>query len=93
MVWYEVRRGLLAKDAQSQMKNFEKLFSLYIWQDYTPKDWELASTLWAQRRTSGRPVADADLFIAVFAINRNAVLVTDNEKDFDGLGVQVENWK
>jgi predicted nucleic acid-binding protein len=31
--------------------------------------------------------------IAVFATNRNATLVTDNTKDFDGLGVTLENWR
>jgi hypothetical protein len=30
--------------------------------------------------------------IAVFALNRNAILVTSNEKDFAGLGVSLENW-
>jgi predicted nucleic acid-binding protein len=30
--------------------------------------------------------------IAVFARNRGAILITDNEKDFADLGVAVENW-
>lgn len=34
----------------------------------------------------------ADLLMAVFTYNRNAVLITDNQKDFIGLGVSVENW-
>lgn len=30
--------------------------------------------------------------MTVFARNRNAILVSNNEKDFTGLGVTVENW-
>jgi predicted nucleic acid-binding protein len=92
VVWYEVRRGLLARDAKLQMRVFERVFSRFSWQDYNLNDWTLATTLWAQRRVQGRPVSDADLMIAVFALNRSVVLVTDNEKDFAGIGIAVENW-
>lgn len=92
MVWYEIRRGLLAKDARAQMRDFEKLFASFAWQDYVEADWALAATLWAQRRAKGRPISDADLLIAVFTRNRTATLITDNAKDFESLGVTVENW-
>ena len=92
MVWYEVRRGLLAKDAKSQMGRFQSLFSTFEWQDYTGEDWALASTWWTNRRKSGKPIADADLLIAVFTHNRNAILISDNVKDFVDLPVSVENW-
>ncbi len=92
MVWFESRRGLLAKDAKLQNRHLDQMFSRFQWQDYDRDDWVLAATLWAKRRASGIPIGDADLLIAVFTINRNAMLVTDNEKDFVDLGVSVENW-
>jgi tRNA(fMet)-specific endonuclease VapC len=92
VVWYELRRGLLAKDAKNQMQRFEALFSAFTWQDYTIADWALAADLWSQRRTQGSPIQDADLLIAVFARNRNAILATNNDKDVTGLGVLVEDW-
>lgn len=92
VVWYEVHRGLLARDAKGQMIQFEALFENFIWQDYTHADWTLAASLWAHRRGEGLPIGDADLLIGVFARNRDAVLVTDNEKDFAGLGITVQNW-
>ncbi len=92
-VYYEVRRGLLARDAKMQMAAFETLFASFRWDEYTRADWSLAATLWKQRKAMGRPVDDADLLIAVFALNRAAILITDNVKDFDGLGVTLENWK
>jgi tRNA(fMet)-specific endonuclease VapC len=92
-VWYELRRGLLARDAKNQMKRFEALYAGFIWHDYTLDDWKLASELWSQRRAQGVPIGDADLLIGVFVRHRNAILVTDNEKDFANLGVTMENWK
>jgi predicted nucleic acid-binding protein len=92
MVWYEAQRGLLEKGAQSQLKRFKILFDSFEWQDYTAGDWNLATQWWMRRRALGRPIGDADLLIAVFTYNRSAILVTDNEKDYVGLDVIVENW-
>jgi len=92
-VWHEVLRGLRAKDAHRKMTYFQTLFATFEWQDYVQQDWDLAATLWASRRASGRPIGDGDLLIATFVINRNAILVTDNTKDFSGLHVNLENWR
>jgi tRNA(fMet)-specific endonuclease VapC len=92
VVWYETRRGLIARDARRQLPAFDQVFSTFTWDNYTRQDWALASDLWALRRNKGLPVGDADLLIAVFARNREAILVTDNEKDFIDLGVTIENW-
>ena len=93
VVWFEARRGLLYRDAKMQMRKLNDLFDTFEWQDYTREDWSLAADWWALRRAAGQPIADADLLIAVFAHNRDAALVTDNEKDFADLGVNVENWR
>jgi tRNA(fMet)-specific endonuclease VapC len=92
MVWYEARRGLLAKDAKLQMHHLSQMFSYFEWREYSRDDWTLAADLWAKRRAAGAPIDDADLLIAVFTLNRSAVLVTNNEKDFVDLDVNVENW-
>jgi tRNA(fMet)-specific endonuclease VapC len=93
VVYFEVRRGLLARDSRTKMGAFEALFTTFDWQDYNHADWTLATELWKERRNAGRPIADADLLITVFAINRNAIPITDNEKDFDGLSVKLQKWK
>lgn len=93
MVWHEVLRGLRARDARQKLTRFQALFSGFEWQDYTRRDWDLAATLWAARRISGRPITDGDLLIAAFTLNRNAILVTDNTKDFSGLNLNLENWR
>jgi predicted nucleic acid-binding protein len=75
------------------MERFSLLFSTFLWQDFTRDDWALAADLWTARRAQGIPVNDADLLIAVFARNRNAILISDNEKDFVSLDVPIQNWK
>lgn len=92
VVWHEIRRGLLARDAKRQLDHFEALFGNFVWQDLNRNDWMLASTLWKERRDLGLPIGDADLLIGSFTRNRNAILVTDNEKDFTALGIIIENW-
>lgn len=93
MVWHEVLRGLRAKDARRKLGSFQVVFATFEWEDYTRRDWDLAATLWASRRMSGLPIQDGDLLIAAFTLNRNAILVTDNTKDFSGLNLNLENWR
>ncbi len=45
----------------------------------------------AQRRASGRPIAEADCQIAAIARATDAPIATRNVKDFDGSGVRVIN--
>jgi len=92
-VWYEIRRGLLARNAATKVAYAQRLFSLLKWEDYKFEDWALAAELWVKRRAMGRPISENDLLIATFTINRNAILVTDNTKDFSGLLVNLENWR
>lgn len=91
-VYYEIKKGLLAEDKKRKMQVFESIFKSFRWIEYTEADWVLASGLWALRRKAGRPIEDADLLIGVFAFNNNATLVTNNTKDFDLLGVSLEDW-
>ena len=93
VVHYEAKRGLLKRDARNQMRALEHLVARFEWCDVIQADWELAAHLWVERTQVGRPIEDADLLIAAQAKRLGATLVTDNEKDFDDLGVKVENWR
>ena len=35
VVWHEVRRGLMAKQASRQLQHFDALFSSFVWNDFT----------------------------------------------------------
>jgi predicted nucleic acid-binding protein len=41
IVWYEIYRGLLSKDAKRQIQRFEALFSSFVWDNYRREDWTL----------------------------------------------------
>jgi tRNA(fMet)-specific endonuclease VapC len=93
VVHYETKRGFLKRDAKNQMQALEHLVARFEWCDVLSTDWELAARLWVERTKIGRPIEDADLLIAAQAKRLGAILVTDNEKDFDDPGMKTENWK
>jgi tRNA(fMet)-specific endonuclease VapC len=92
VVFYEALRGLLHRNAQKQKQRLLDYAATFIWDNFTRADWENAAELWATLRGQGIQVSDADLLIGVYAQQRQAVVVTANEKHFVPLGVQTENW-
>jgi predicted nucleic acid-binding protein len=93
VVLYETERGLLAKpEATSKRARFTRLLQSLEYRDMTRAVWIEASRLWVETRKAGRPHADADLLIAAFAKVHEASVVTHNTKDFEGLGVSVQDW-
>lgn len=94
VVYYEIHRGLLYRDAKRQLGFFLRFTSQFTWDDLDRVDWERAAQLWANLRRIGRPRGnDADLLIGAFAVRRNAIVASDNTKHFRHLGVPVENWR
>lgn len=92
VVYFEIKRGLLKKNAAKQLQFFDNLISWCQWDDFTLEDWNVAAELWAQREVMGNPIEDADLLIAVYARQRDATLVTNNERHFAHLDLMLENW-
>ncbi len=93
VVFYEALRGLLHRDAKKQVQLFLNYTTALIWDEFNQADWDRAAQLWAELRRRGEQTEDADLLIGVYALQRGAIVVTDNEKDFIRLGVAVENWR
>jgi len=47
----------------------------------------------AQLKREGRPIGNNDLFIAAHALSAGAILVSNNEREFNRVpGLMVENW-
>ena len=93
VVFYEIYRGLAHTDAKKQLDFFLRYADTCTWDDLTKQDWQAAAKLWANLRLQGQSVQDSDLLIGVYAAQRNAIVVTDNEKHLAALGVTVENWR
>ncbi len=93
VVFYEVYRGLRYRDAKKQLSLFLAITSQFIYGQLDDGDWRMAGDLWAELRTKGLQVSDADLLIGIFAQRRNAIVVTDNIRHFAPLNISVENWR
>ena len=91
VVYYEIKRGLLKRDALRQLDAFEDIVRHTEWVDVDRSHWEAAAALWAECQKAGTPVNDADLLLAIQARHAQAILVTD-DNDFDTLDVSRENW-
>ena len=92
IVYFEIKRGLLRRDARKQLEFFEQLAQSLHWDDLRRTDWNAAAQLWAGEVTHGRPPQDADILIAAQAQRLKAILVTANEDHFRYHGVRVANW-
>lgn len=93
MVYYEVRRGLIHRGAQAQLRKFDSLARQLLWAEFRRPMWEKAAHMWATVRSWGRPHDDdADLLISAYTRHLRATLVTNNAADFQDLDVQLTNW-
>jgi len=93
ITYYEIKRGLLYRDARRQLPLFEKLATKSEIIPLDVKIADVAASLYAKLRTEGRIIADADLLLAATAIALNAVFVTNNESHYEHIpGLMMENW-
>ena len=81
VVYYEIKRGLLKRDAMRQLADFEEMARHWMWLDVQRAHWEAAAAQWAMCRNAGVAVNDADLLLAIQARLAQAIVVT-NDGDF-----------
>jgi predicted nucleic acid-binding protein len=55
IVYYEIKRGLLRRDAKKQLEFFEQWAETLRWDDLRREDWTLTARLWAVEIGQGRP--------------------------------------
>ena len=93
VAYYEIKRGLLAVKALNQLKLFDALCRrLYIGSMATA-EWDAAAKIYADLRQHGKPVEDADIFIAAFCLVGGYTLITCNAKHFTRIqGLKVTSW-
>ena len=92
MVYYEVKRGLKAKDATRKMRSFEDICIALGITDLTAADMDTAADIYAERRRKGT-IDDSDLLIAAQCLTRGYTLITNNTRHSDGIdGLLIEDW-
>ena len=68
MVHYQLTRYLKLKDARRVNRAYQRLIADWEWAPFEDADWDLAADIWASRHRVGLAIQDADLFIAVSAL-------------------------
>jgi len=95
IVFYELARILYQRQAKKQLAFLEKFVACSKWIDLKRTTWTLAAQFWANCRKEGTPTGeglDADVLIAAQAKEHDAIVVTDNVRHFQYLGVNYESW-
>jgi tRNA(fMet)-specific endonuclease VapC len=93
ITYYEVKRGLLAINATRQLANFQQFYTDYEVLFLDDIDIiEQACKIHADLKIKGRPIQDADVFIAATAITRGLILVSNDSDLLRVEGLSLENW-
>ena len=94
LVYYEVKRWLILKGADIQLKEFTELYKNSIKAEMNIDVWEKSIELYTGLRSTGKSTDDADIFIAAYCIVNGYVLVTNNVKHFEAIDeLDIINWK
>lgn len=92
--YYEVKRGLLSNNSIHKLALFDaqmKVFGLVPMKEST---FELAAQIYAQLKSAGKLIEDADLFIGCSALEHNAILLTNNSNHLERIPhLQIEVLK
>jgi tRNA(fMet)-specific endonuclease VapC len=94
VTYFEVKGGLLAKNATRKLEIFNDLCSKKVGILYLEdqKILDRASQIYAELRLAGTPVGTADILIAATAIERNLILVSHDRDMLRIGGAIVEDW-
>jgi len=80
-VFYEIRRGLLAKKLDSRLVLFDNLCEAVKYGDFSKAVWQKAAEIYASLRQQGKPIGDdkdSDILIGAYCIIKDYTLVTNN---------------
>ena len=94
VTYFEVKGGLLAKNATRKLEIFNELCSTKVGILYLEdqKILDRASQIYAELKLAGTPVGTPDILIAATAIERNLILVSHDRDMLRIRGAIVEDW-
>jgi tRNA(fMet)-specific endonuclease VapC len=93
ITYFEIRRGLLAKNALAQMKRFERLqglFEIVMLDDLAI--FEQAAIIYANLKTRGLIIQSEDILIAATGMIKGLTVVSRDEDLARIEGLNLENW-
>jgi tRNA(fMet)-specific endonuclease VapC len=90
---YEILRGLRAVGASKQAEVFEKFCENSQILDLSEKAADRAAEIYANLKSGGSLIGDADILIAASALVNGLTVVSNNEGHFKRIkGLKVVNW-
>jgi len=96
IVFYEIQRGLLAKNMFKRLKIFESFSQDIEIGKFDFQVWLKAAQIYATLSKQGKLIGttfDGDVFIAAYCIINDCILVTKNKEHFERIdGLQFECW-
>ena len=93
MVYYEIKKWLLAINSKTKLAAFEKIISVYGIDTIDRETFDLALSIYIRLRKNGISIEDADILIAAYCLTNDYILVTNNEKHFENIeNLEIENW-
>jgi predicted nucleic acid-binding protein len=93
ITYYEIKRGLFRQNAIVKANLFSRLCDEFGVGQMRLETWDEAARLYAENCSLGRPMEDADTFIAAFCLVGSHTLVTNNTKHFAFVrGLKYTDW-
>lgn len=93
LVYYEILRGFEYADPKNQRQGFESFVEKCGIEYMSLQTFKEASKQYANLKKHGITIDDDDILIGSLAVERNAILVTNNTKHFSHIrNITLENW-
>ena len=93
VTYYEVLNGLLYKDANKQLLNFQEFVQYNTVLPISISSADKSAQIYAELRKSGKTISHNDVLIAGIAIINNLVLITNNTEHFKRVPeLDIDNW-
>lgn len=94
IVLYELELGIAKSNApQKRSKQLKDMLSVVNVLAFSEKEARVTAKIRVQLEKKGTPIGSYDYLIAGTTLSNNAVLVTNNTKEFNRVkGLKLENW-
>ncbi len=93
ITYYEIRNGLLYKDARKQMDKFRSFVDLNRVLPLTMGATQKAAAIYATLKSTGQPIGHTDCLIAGIALASNMRLATNNNTHFSRIEeLEIVDW-
>jgi len=92
MVYYELLRGLEKRRDIENLSFIKRFWATLSYYEATKFIWDEAVRLWVMTIRQNTMPGDKDIFIAAFAIQLSAKVVTRNVRHCSIFQLSIENW-